>query len=75
MASLAPGGGSNTLSDDTGYPGPVIRMATRGIAVRPCATSYVSRSAGAQASGIRTGVPVSVSGARDGEWGRTGQAA
>lgn len=35
-AGLTPyvlGGGSNTLADDTGYPGPVIRMATRGIAV------------------------------------------
>ncbi|MEU4077561.1 UDP-N-acetylmuramate dehydrogenase [Streptomyces venezuelae] len=29
------GGGSNTLAADTGYPGTVIRMATRGIAVRP----------------------------------------
>lgn len=29
------GGGSNTLADDTGYPGTVVRMATRGIAVRP----------------------------------------
>lgn len=29
------GGGSNTLADDTGYPGTVIRMATRGVALRP----------------------------------------
>ncbi|MER6121392.1 UDP-N-acetylmuramate dehydrogenase [Streptomyces sp. NPDC001795] len=28
------GGGSNTLAADTGYPGTVIRMATRGISVR-----------------------------------------
>ncbi|MGC4917825.1 UDP-N-acetylmuramate dehydrogenase [Streptomyces albogriseolus] len=29
------GGGSNTLADDAGYPGTVIRMATRGATVRP----------------------------------------
>ncbi|MEU0519206.1 UDP-N-acetylmuramate dehydrogenase [Streptosporangium sp. NPDC006007] len=29
------GGGSNTIADDAGYPGPVIRMAARGIAARP----------------------------------------
>ncbi len=29
------GGGSNTLADDTGYPGTVIRMATHGIPERP----------------------------------------
>jgi UDP-N-acetylmuramate dehydrogenase len=29
------GGGSNTLAGDAGHPGPVIRMATRGIRVRP----------------------------------------
>ncbi|WP_051866220.1 UDP-N-acetylmuramate dehydrogenase [Streptosporangium roseum] len=29
------GGGSNTLADDAGYPGTVIRMATRGITARP----------------------------------------
>ncbi|GAA2643954.1 hypothetical protein GCM10010425_59590 [Streptomyces spororaveus] len=28
-------GGSNTLAADTGYPGTVIRMDTRGVAVRP----------------------------------------
>ncbi|MFD6967830.1 UDP-N-acetylmuramate dehydrogenase [Streptomyces sp. NPDC059949] len=35
------GGGSNTLADDTGYPGTVIRMATRGIAVRPLGDDFV----------------------------------
>ncbi|MFD5113460.1 UDP-N-acetylmuramate dehydrogenase [Streptomyces sp. NPDC058391] len=35
------GGGSNTLADDAGYPGPVIRMATRGIAVRSLADGFV----------------------------------
>ncbi|MFD8882171.1 UDP-N-acetylmuramate dehydrogenase [Streptomyces erythrochromogenes] len=35
------GGGSNTLANDTGYPGTVIRMATRGIAVRPLGDDLV----------------------------------
>ncbi|MFG2440798.1 UDP-N-acetylmuramate dehydrogenase [Streptomyces sp. NPDC048508] len=35
------GGGSNTLADDAGYPGPVIRMATRGLAVRSLANDLV----------------------------------
>ncbi|WP_433253912.1 UDP-N-acetylmuramate dehydrogenase [Streptosporangium sp. CA-135522] len=39
------GGGSNTLADDDGYPGPVIRMATRGIAVRPLADDTVEVTA------------------------------
>ncbi|MEV7157031.1 UDP-N-acetylmuramate dehydrogenase [Streptomyces misionensis] len=39
------GGGSNTLADDTGYPGTVIRMATRGIAVRPLGGDLVEVTA------------------------------
>ncbi|MFF4933298.1 UDP-N-acetylmuramate dehydrogenase [Streptomyces griseofuscus] len=35
------GGGSNTLADDTGYPGTVIRMATRGVTVRPLGDDLV----------------------------------
>ncbi|MEU5084583.1 MULTISPECIES: UDP-N-acetylmuramate dehydrogenase [Streptomyces] len=35
------GGGSNTLAADTGYPGTVIRMATRGIAIRPLGDNLV----------------------------------
>lgn len=35
------GGGSNTLADDSGYPGTVVRMATRGIAVRPLGEDHV----------------------------------
>lgn len=35
------GGGSNTLADDTGYPGTVIRMATRGIALHPLEGDHV----------------------------------
>ncbi|OLO25924.1 UDP-N-acetylenolpyruvoylglucosamine reductase [Streptomyces sp. MNU77] len=35
------GGGSNTLADDTGYPGAVIRMATRGVAVRSLSSDLV----------------------------------
>lgn len=35
------GGGSNTLADDGGYPGTVIRMATRGIAMRSLADGGV----------------------------------
>ncbi|MFJ2034004.1 UDP-N-acetylmuramate dehydrogenase [Streptosporangium sp. NPDC087985] len=34
VAPFILGGGSNTLADDAGYPGPVIHMMTRGIAVR-----------------------------------------
>lgn len=34
-------GGSNTLADDGGYPGTVIRMATHGIAVRPLGDDLV----------------------------------
>ncbi|MEU0022134.1 UDP-N-acetylmuramate dehydrogenase [Streptomyces sp. NPDC048664] len=39
------GGGSNTLAADTGYPGTVIRMATRGIAVRPLGSDHVEVTA------------------------------
>lgn len=39
------GGGSNTVADDTGYPGTVIRMATRGIAVRPLGGDVVEVTA------------------------------
>ncbi|MEU9301905.1 UDP-N-acetylmuramate dehydrogenase [Streptomyces sp. NPDC048269] len=35
------GGGSNTLANDTGYPGTVIRMATRGVTVRPLGSDLV----------------------------------
>ncbi|MEU8629977.1 UDP-N-acetylmuramate dehydrogenase [Streptomyces sp. NPDC048669] len=35
------GGGSNTLAADAGYPGTVIRMATRGIIVRPLGDGLV----------------------------------
>ena len=34
VAPFVLGGGSNTIADDAGYPGPVIRMATRGITAR-----------------------------------------
>ncbi|MET8336757.1 UDP-N-acetylmuramate dehydrogenase [Streptosporangium canum] len=39
------GGGSNTLADDTGYPGTVIRMATCGITARPLDGSAVDVTA------------------------------
>ncbi|MEU4110988.1 UDP-N-acetylmuramate dehydrogenase [Streptomyces sp. NPDC027717] len=35
------GGGSNTLAEDAGYPGTVIRMATRGATVRPLCDDLV----------------------------------
>ncbi|MFF5209327.1 UDP-N-acetylmuramate dehydrogenase [Streptosporangium sp. NPDC000396] len=50
------GGGSNTLADDAGYPGPVIRMATRGITARPLGddTVEVAAQAGEPLSALVT---------------------
>ncbi|MER5420587.1 UDP-N-acetylmuramate dehydrogenase [Streptosporangium roseum] len=45
VAPFVLGGGSNTLADDAGYPGPVIRMATRGITVRPLGDGTVEVTA------------------------------
>ncbi|WP_051779935.1 UDP-N-acetylmuramate dehydrogenase [Streptomyces sp. NRRL S-241] len=39
------GGGSNTLADDVGYPGTVIRMATRGITAHPLGDDLVKVTA------------------------------
>ncbi|MET7676842.1 FAD-binding protein [Streptomyces seoulensis] len=39
--SFVLGGGSNTLAADTGFPGTVIRMATRGITARPLGRDHV----------------------------------
>ncbi|MFF4205753.1 UDP-N-acetylmuramate dehydrogenase [Streptomyces sp. NPDC001668] len=41
VAPYVLGGGSNTLADDLGFPGPVIRMATRGVAVRLLGDGFV----------------------------------
>ncbi|MFF0309318.1 UDP-N-acetylmuramate dehydrogenase [Streptosporangium sp. NPDC004379] len=39
------GGGGNVLADDAGYPGPVIRVATRGISIRPVGGGVVDVTA------------------------------